>query len=88
MSRVAHPNIVSLLAARVLPPGRMAFCILPRETCCALPSQGGGSQWLPHWVACLMGQVMAKDGALFCADYTLVMALEGENVAHKLHQEV
>ncbi|CAL5221159.1 g3298 [Coccomyxa viridis] len=40
MSRVAHPHVVSLLAAHVLPP-----------------------------------------------DYMLVMAMEGESVAHKLHQE-
>ena len=31
---------------------------------------------------------VAKDGACSCADYMLVMAMEGDNVAHKLHQEV
>ena len=88
MSQVAHPNIVSLLAARVLPPGSMAFCMLPHVSRCALPLQGGGSCWLPYWVKCLKKESVAKDCALYCADYMLVMALEGENVAHKLHREV
>ena len=39
-------------------------------------------------VNCLTVESLAKDCALSRADYMLVMALEGENVAHKLHQEV
>ena len=31
---------------------------------------------------------MVSDDAHSCADYMLVMALEGDNVAHKLHREV
>ncbi len=31
---------------------------------------------------------MARDDAHSSAGYMLVMALEGDNVAHKLHQEV
>ncbi len=88
MSRVSHPNVVSLFAARVLPPGYTLPACSDVDCRCALPCWRACRKWLTQRLACQSREGVAKDGACSCADYMLVMAMEGDNVAYKLHQEV
>lgn len=79
MSRVAHPNVVRLLAARVLPPGCLRHmhsvqCFLFFPALCVM-----------H---CLWTNVLHGDMHCCGAEYMLVMPLEGDNLATKLHQQV
>lgn len=74
MSRICHPNVISLRAARVLPPGGCTHSAF----------------WPGHLedASSCTAAMHARDCLGAAADYMLVMPLEGDNVAHMLHQQV
>ena len=105
MSRMAHPNVVSLLAARVLPPGappqhnscvlyftvdaiHTAICSLLHASYPKAYSKILDPSTLHLLYKCYTCHEHGNTLQLCCADYMLVMELEGDNLAHKLHQEV
>lgn len=77
MSRINHPNVIALRAARVLPPGASHAQSVP---CTMHVCLWHGQQAVELWRSC--------DHNLLGADYMLVMSLEGDNTAHMLHQQV